>query len=104
MRLGAWSKWQRKHSRAGQMQRNLRMRMRLQKKEYGMSFGQYCGTVLLNGIEQTGELPRYKNEDEFARKKQAIEFMKDFSSYPHNERIGRMADEELKDLIASRYE
>lgn len=26
---------------------------RLAKKECGMSFGQYCGTVLLNGIEQT---------------------------------------------------
>ena len=76
----------------------------LAKKEYGMSFGQYCGTVLLNGIEQTGELPRYKNEDELERKKRAIEFMKNFSSYPHDERIGRMADEELKDLIASRYE
>lgn len=24
----------------------------LAKKEYGMSFGQYCGTVLLNGIEK----------------------------------------------------
>lgn len=69
-----------------------------------MSFGQYCGTVLLNGIEQTGELPRYKNEDEIERKKRAIEFMKNFSSYPHDERIGRMTDEELKDLIASRYE
>ena len=76
----------------------------LAKKEYGMSFGQYCGTVLLDGIEQTGELPRYKNEDELERKKRAIEFMKNFSSYPHDERIGRMTDEELKDLIASRYE
>ena len=76
----------------------------LAKKEYGMSFGQYCGTVLLDGIEQTGELPRYKNEDELERKKRATEFMKNFSSYPHDERIGRMTDEELKDLIASRYE
>ena len=76
----------------------------LAKKEYGMSFGQYCGMVLLDGIEQTGELPRYKNEDELERKKRAIEFMKNFSSYPHDERIGRMTDEELKDLIASRYE
>ena len=64
----------------------------------------YKRQVLLNGIEQTGELPRYKNEDEFERKKRAIEFMKNFSSYPHDERIGRMTDEELKDLIASRYE
>lgn len=30
--------------------------------------------------------------------------MKNFSSYPHDERIGGMTDEELKDLIASRYE
>ena len=75
----------------------------LAKKEYGMSFGQYCGTVLLNGIEQTGELPRYKNEDEFARKARAINFMRNISNYPHDERIGRMTDEELKDLIASRY-
>lgn len=50
----------------------------LAKKEYGMSFGQYCGTVLLNGIEQTGELPRYKNKDEFARKKTSNRIHEEF--------------------------
>ena len=29
----------------------------LAQKEYGMSFGQYCGTVLLDAIQQEGKMP-----------------------------------------------
>lgn len=73
-------------------------------QEFGMSYGQYCGSVLIDALRQGAELPHPPHTNETQRRKKAIDEMKAFSSRPHNEAIGLMSDNELKDMIASRYE
>lgn len=76
----------------------------LAQKEYGMSFGQYCGTVLLDAIQQEGKMPDLPQKKVSARKRHALAVIKSFPGRPHNPEIGRMTDEEIRDLIANRYE
>ncbi|MDO4289621.1 MAG: hypothetical protein Q4C41_00130 [Eggerthellaceae bacterium] len=75
----------------------------LARQGYGMSFGQYCGTVLLDVIERTGKLPQLDAAcDE--RKRQAASVIKGFSARVRHAEVGRMSDAEIRELIASRYE
>ena len=74
------------------------------REEFGMSFGQYCGTVLIDAVRQGVELPRPPALDAARRKARAIDAMKSISSLPHDESIGRMSDAQIKSLLASRYE
>lgn len=76
----------------------------LARKEYGLSFGQYCGTVLLRSIETTGRMPQLESKIDSDRKKRAASFIKGFSSRSKNPNIGRLSDDEIRDMIASRYE
>lgn len=75
----------------------------LARKEYGISYGQYCGTILLQSIEATGEMPHLAKVQESDRKKHAAKFIKGFSSRKKNPNIGTLSDHEIKNLIASRY-
>lgn len=77
----------------------------LLRREYGLSFGQYCGTVLLDSICETGQLPplgagRPVGEE----KRRALSFIKGFAGQHRNASVGALSDEEIRDLIASRYE
>ena len=74
------------------------------RKKYGMSFGQYCGSILLDAIYNGAELPDAQSAGTLDRKASAIATMKSLSARPHDEGIGRMSDAEVKQLIASRYE
>lgn len=76
----------------------------LTRQQFGMSYGQYCGSVLIEAIREGAELPRPSSTDEAKRKESAIATMKAFSKRVHDEAVGRMTDEEIKDLIADRYE
>lgn len=76
----------------------------LARKEYGLSFGQYCGTVLLRSIETTGRMPPLESKADADRKKRAASFIKGFSSHRKNPDIGKLSDSEIRSLIASRYE
>lgn len=76
----------------------------LSRKEYGISYGQYCGTVLLRSIKATGEMPKLAAEPKSNAKKQAAAFIKGFSSRKKNVNVGLLSDSEIKSLIASRYE
>lgn len=76
----------------------------LARKEYGVSYGQYCGTVLLRSIEASGCMPHLEPSKGDSKKKQAAAFIGSFSSLAQDPGIGRMSDSEIKDLIASRYE
>lgn len=76
----------------------------LSHQEFGMSYGQYCGSVLVDTIRQEGKFPRPSHTDEVQRRKNAINELKAFSARPHNKEIGLLSDTEIKDMIASRYE
>ena len=75
----------------------------LTREKFGMSFGQYCGSILLDAVYEGANLPQRPTRGEDAKAK-AIAQMKAFSRLPHNPAIGFMSDDEIKNLIASRYE
>ena len=72
--------------------------------EFGMSYGQYCGSILIDAIRSGEKLPQPRKADEAARRASAVESMKAFSLKHRNVEIGSMTDGEIKQLIASRYE
>ena len=72
-------------------------------ERFGISFGQYCGSVLIDAIRQGAELPEPPREDVAERKAAAVSKLKALSSLPHDASIGRMSDDQIDDLIASRY-
>lgn len=76
----------------------------LSRREYGMSYGQYCGTVLLGSIKATGSLPRLAQAEEDARKKAAASLIRGFSAHVRNPEVARLSDEGIRELIASRYD
>ncbi len=77
----------------------------LTRKEYGISFGQFCGTVLVDAIERSGCLPDLKpSQASCSKKEHAISYIKGFSAKAKDFDIARLSDDEMKDLVASRYE
>lgn len=76
----------------------------LARKEYGLSYGQYCGTVLLEAIKRDGRMPQLASGGEPDAKAHAAVFLKGFAKRKHDASIGKMSDEEIRELIASRYE
>ena len=77
----------------------------LTQREYDMSFGQYCGSMLVEAVFDMKRLPELAGAQEaLGRKEEAIATIRGFSERPHNADIGRMTDGQLRDLIASRYE
>ncbi len=76
----------------------------LAQKEYGISYGQYCGSILLNAIGRTGRMPKLDQNDGSSKKEEALSFIKGFSPKVKDPSIAALSDAEVKDLIASRYE
>ncbi len=76
----------------------------LARQEYGLSFGQYCGSVLLSYIDSTGRMPSLQAKALGQSKVEAASFIKGFASCATDPHIGRMSDAQLRDLVASRYE
>lgn len=74
----------------------------LVQREYGLSFGQYCGTVLLDSIQATGAMPALAASS--SGKGDAAAFIKGFAARVRHPEIGRLSDAEVRDLIAGRYE
>ena len=87
-------------------QRSLDFAEALTRKEYGMSFGQYCSSVLIDSIRQSGVLPPLTESrgQSIDKKREAVAFIKGFSMQAKNPSIGELTDEGIKELIASRYE
>lgn len=76
----------------------------LTRKQFNMSYGQYCSSVLIAAVKEGVELPSPGSNTVADRRKTAIEKMKDLSKRGGNRHIALMDDAEIKDLIASRYE
>lgn len=77
----------------------------LARREYGLSYGQYCGTVLLDAIERSGHMPDLEPSGVATdEKKRAASFIKGFSTRKKNPEIAALSDDEIRSLIASRYE
>lgn len=73
-------------------------------RDFGLSFGQYCSTVLLDSIQQTGCMPSLSNSTDDKAKSQAASFIKNFHLHASHPEIARLSDEQTRDLIGSRYE
>lgn len=76
----------------------------LSRREHGLSFGQYCSTVLLEEIDRTGHMPQLSEGRADERKRKAAAFIKGFGTHALRPEIGKMSDAEIRDLIAGRYE
>lgn len=76
----------------------------LARRDYGLSFGQYCGTILLDSIQATGNMPSLPTSSPSPSKGDAASFIKGFASRARHPEVGRMSDTEVRDMIASRYE
>lgn len=85
-------------------ERQLSFAEALSRREYGMSYGQYCGTVLLSSIEATGTLPHATKAPEDERKQAAASLIKGFSARARNPEVARLSDEDIRELIAGRYD
>lgn len=72
------------------------------REQFGMSFGQYCGSILIDAVCQGVALPQAAPKVA-SKKASAIASMKAISQRPHNPAIGRMSDEEIEDLLRSRH-
>lgn len=80
----------------------IRLAEALVQQEYGISFGQYCGSMLVDYICETGTLPDIRVRPK--KKKSGVATMLSLAKKHRNSEIGRMSDQEIKDLIVSRYE
>ena len=77
----------------------------LTQRVFGLSFGQYCATVLLDLIDAGEQLPQASDAEAVRQGKiDALRSMRERSARFANPRIAEMSDAQIKDLIASRYE
>ena len=77
----------------------------LTQAEHKMSFGQYCGSVLIDAICQRRQLPTWPQDADWQeRRNEARAFICGFADRPHDSAIAAMSDDEIRDLIASHYE
>ena len=77
----------------------------LAQRDHDMSYGQYCATVLLDQIQLSHALPQLPQPDgELEKRLQALHRMRKMSDRLRGSRLASMSDDELKELVASRYE
>ncbi len=67
----------------------------------GMSFGQYCSSELVDFIFDTGELPETTPPKD---PREGIAFMKTLTEKHGITAVSSMSDDEIRNLIAERYE
>lgn len=73
-------------------------------RDYGLSYGQYCGTVLLDAVQSAGRMPELAALPTDGAKHRAASFIRGFAQKATNPKIGCLSDQEVRDLVASRYE
>lgn len=76
----------------------------LVRRRFGVSFGQYCATILVDAICDGSDLPEPgKDADKLAKRQRALRGMKELSLEFVNSDVATLNDAEVKELIASRY-
>lgn len=75
----------------------------LTRAQFGISYGQYCATTLIQALKDGAELPAPSNNAASNKKIAAIKKIQALRSKSHNEEIGRLSDDEIKALIGARY-
>ena len=76
----------------------------LAEKSFGMSFGQYCSSVLLENIHTRHAFPQLQEEDSLQdRRQKALSRLREMSIRLEGSELADMTDEEMKQIIASRY-
>ena len=77
----------------------------LAERDYGMSYGQFCGSVLLDYVRTQQALPRIgQTQDARQQRINALRRMREMSERLADSSLATMTDSELKDRIASRYD
>lgn len=76
----------------------------LTRQEYGLSFGQYCSSILIDAIEDAGMLPQLDAAKTVHSKQRAASFITEFHRTATHPEVGLLDDEHVRDLMASRYE
>ena len=74
-------------------------------REYGMSYGQYCGSILLDYVHAEHALPAVSTANEIREQRAAaLARMREMSERLRGSKLAQMSDEDMKRLIAGRYE
>lgn len=77
----------------------------LTQREYGISYGQYCATVLLNQVQLQHALPVFARENDApTRRVAALHRLREMSEQLRGSKLATMDEGEMKALVASRYE
>ncbi len=79
----------------------LRIVEEIAQRDANISFGQFCGTTVVDYVYEIGKLPDLELPDQT---KSGIETMIALSEKHGASKLSGMSDAEIKDLIASRYE
>ena len=75
----------------------------LAQRQFGMSFGQYCASVVVDNACVAHSLaPRISEGDD--RKLAALARMRSRAALFSSPEIGQMSKEQLRELVGSRYE
>lgn len=81
-------------------EKKLRFADEVTQRELGISFGQYCGTQVLEYVYRTGKLPDVEMPD----KPSGIQTMRDLTARHRNTHVGTMPDEEIKARLEGHHE
>ena len=80
---------------------------KLARKQYGMSFAKYCGTIVLNQACEARELPKFEERNTLAQKQSdhenLMKSIREFGKKAKHSEVGEFSDSEIKDKIESRY-
>lgn len=72
------------------------------RQQFGMSFGQYCGSLLVDAVQQGVELPEPAAESHDSVRANAIARIKSIASLPRGEDSGYSSGRSIRDLFAKR--
>lgn len=75
----------------------------LTRAQFGVSYGQYCATMLIDALKDGAELPAPGNEGLAGKRLASLNSIRALQKQKHNAAVGRMPDDEIKALIGARY-
>lgn len=73
------------------------------RQQFGMSFGQYCGSLLVDAVQQGIELPEPNAQSPDSVKADAVARIKSIATSSYDEDSGSSSSRGIRDLFARRY-